>query len=78
MFVFDSAVSKAVLDFAKELLDDNAMEEDLKMSIETIKEEMFNDYASKLGEESFDPRTVLILPFNFPNEFDVKLIEFLP
>jgi hypothetical protein len=46
--VFDSAVSKAVLDFAKELLDDNAMEDDLKMSIETIKEEMFNDYASKL------------------------------
>jgi hypothetical protein len=48
------------------------------MSIETIKEEMFNDYTSKIGEESFDPRTVLILPFGFKNPFDIKVIEFLP
>ena len=59
-------------------MDENAQEDDLKMSIETIKEEMFNDYASKLEEESFDPRTTLILPFGFDNEFDIKLIEFLP
>ncbi len=29
-------------------MDENAIEDDLKMSIETIKEEMFNDYASKI------------------------------
>jgi len=59
-------------------MDENANEDDLKMSIETIKEEMFNDYASKTEEENFDPRTTLILPFAFENEFDIKIIEFLP
>lgn len=39
---------------------------------------MFNDYASKTEEENFDPRTTLILPFAFENEFDIKIIEFLP
>lgn len=35
---------------------------------------MFNEYASKVGQESFEPKTMLILPFSFKNEHDIRVI----
>lgn len=78
LYIFDSAVSNAILDFSKEMEDEDTTEEDLKMSIETIKEEMFNEYLARTGEESFDPRTILVLPFSFSNDLGIRLIEFVP
>jgi hypothetical protein len=44
LFVFDPAISKAVLDLGLELTNPDTTEEDLHMSIDTIKEEMMRAY----------------------------------
>ena len=78
LFVFSSAISKAVFDLGGELSNPDTLEDDLHVSIDTIKEEMIRSYDEVLPGEEMFPGTRYIYPFTFKNEFNIKIIEMIP
>ncbi len=78
MFILDAALAKAVMDLGEEFMNPDAEEENLKMSVETIHDEILRQYEETLGEEPIDMATRFVLPFPFNNKLHLRLLEFIP
>lgn len=49
-------------------------EDDLRMSVDTIKEEMIKSYDDTFPDENMEMNTRYIFPFPFANQLHIKLI----
>jgi hypothetical protein len=67
MFILDGALAKAVMDLGEEFMNPDAEEENLKMSVETIHDEILRQYEETFAEEPLDMATRFVLPFPFKN-----------
>jgi hypothetical protein len=75
IFIFDSACSKAILDFAEEITNPDIPQDDLTMSCETIREEVFKMYNDVFPQEEMFPETRFVFTFSIPNLLKIKLVE---
>lgn len=75
LFIFDLSISKAIYDFSNQLQDDSIQQDDLKLTLDTIMEAVFEIYSKQLETPQMDPRTKYILPFSFKNDLGIYLIQ---
>lgn len=75
LFIFKSTISKAIWNFAHELQDENANQDELRITVETIQEEIHNAYEAHGSFKMIHPQTKLIFPFSFANDLSIQIVE---